>query len=130
MSFQKVAKLSELWSGEKVGLRVEGKRVLLVNVDGIVYAYEDKCPHLGVTLSEGCLDGARLTCFAHHWEYDVCAGTGVNPATARLRPVPLRLENDDVLVDIEYLGSPFAPEPAKEEGTLIALRAPAAVTRE
>jgi toluene monooxygenase system ferredoxin subunit len=130
MSFQKVARLSELWSGEKVGLRVEGKRVLLVNVDGIVYAYEDKCPHLGVALSEGRLDGARLACRAHNWEYDLCAGTGINPATSRLTPVPVRLENDDVLVDIEYLRSPFAPEPPKDGGKGMVLHLPAAFTQE
>jgi toluene monooxygenase system ferredoxin subunit len=129
MSFQKVARLSELWSGEKVGLRVEGKRVLLVNVDGTVYAYEDKCPHLGVALSDGRLDGARLTCRAHHWEYDLCAGISINPATAKLRPVPVRLENDDVLVDIECLRSPLAAEPAKGEGTLTVLGASSAVNR-
>ena len=37
---------------------------------------------------------------AHHWEYDVCAGKGRNPATARLKPFAVKVENGEILVDI------------------------------
>ena len=96
-----MATLTELWDGEQVGLTVRGQKVLLINLDGAVYAYEDRCPHLGIALSEGNLDGSRLTCRGHRWEYDVHTGRGINPATVRLRPLPVLLEDDDVLVDVD-----------------------------
>ena len=104
MAPRRVASLQDLWSGEKVGLTVDGTRVLLVNLEGRVYAFEDRCPHLGLPLSDGLLDGSRLTCRGHHWQYDVCTGQGVNPAATRLRSVPVRVEDDQVLVDVERLG--------------------------
>ena len=99
MAFQRVTSLTEFWSGEKIGLTLGGKRIVLVNVDGAVYAYEDACPHLGLALSEGELKGTRLTCRGHLWEYDACTGRGINPATIHLKPLPVRVERDDVLVD-------------------------------
>lgn len=45
MGFQKVAKVEDLWSGEMMGLEVNGECILLVNVDNRIYAYADICPH-------------------------------------------------------------------------------------
>ena len=41
------SRLDMLWSGEKIGVVVDGIRVLLVNVGGAVRAYEDRCLHQG-----------------------------------------------------------------------------------
>jgi toluene monooxygenase system ferredoxin subunit len=101
MAFQQVATLDDLWSGETLGVVVAARKVLLINIDGTVYAYEDKCAHLGVALSEGSLRGTILTCRAHHWEYDVCTGRGRNPASARLQALAVRVDNGNILVDIE-----------------------------
>jgi toluene monooxygenase system ferredoxin subunit len=100
MAFQKVATLGDFWSGEMRGLVVAGRKVLLINLDGIIYAYEDKCAHLGVPLSDGHLRGAHLTCRAHQWEYDLCTGKGCNPATARLRAFAVQVHHGDILVDV------------------------------
>lgn len=101
MAFQKVATLDDLWSGETLGLVVASRRVLLVNLDGTIYAYEDKCAHLGVLLSQGRLQGTILTCRAHHWEYDLRTGKGCNPTTASLRAFAVRVELGNILVDVE-----------------------------
>ncbi len=100
MAFFKAARLEELWSGEMRGITLAGRKVLLVNLEGTVRAYEDRCAHLGVPLSEGRLEGTRLTCRAHHWQYDAATGRGLNPAAARLIPLATRVENGDVLVEI------------------------------
>ncbi len=99
MSFEKAASLDELWCGEMRGVTVNGRRVVVVHVEGCVAAFEDKCPHLGVALSEGSLDGDVLTCRAHGWSYDVRTGHGVNPEDARLVRVATRVDGDAVLVD-------------------------------
>lgn len=101
MSFCKVATFDELWSGEKVGLVVHGRPVLLVNVDGKICAYEDRCRHKGVPLSKGKLDGHVLACAVHGWLYDACSGAGINPESVALTPFPVRIDGNDVLVDLE-----------------------------
>src|SRR5207244_7529471 len=84
MSFQKAATLDDVWSGEKLGLEIGGRPVLLVNVGGAVCAYEDRCRHKGIRLSEGRLDGFVLTCAAHGWTYDARTGRGINPEAVEL----------------------------------------------
>ena len=100
MTFLKAATIDDVWSGEKVGVEICGKPVLLVNVGGVVCAYEDRCRHKGVRLSEGRLDGSVLTCAAHGWEYDVLTGRGVNPEATSLVRYGVRIEGRDVLVDL------------------------------
>jgi toluene monooxygenase system ferredoxin subunit len=94
------ATLDDLWQGEMRTVNIDGKDLLLCNIDGEVVAYEDRCPHLANPLSKGLLDGHVLTCAAHEWAFDVRTGSGVNPAEVCLRRFQVRVERDSVLVDI------------------------------
>lgn len=100
MAYRKVTTLSELWSGEMGAFSVGDRHVLLVHAEHVVYAYEDRCPHQGAKLSAGRLDGSTLVCSVHGWSYDVSTGRGINPSTARLVRFSVRIEGDDVLVDV------------------------------
>ena len=93
-TWRAVATLDDLWAGEMKALEVEGMAVVLINVEGNVYAYEDRCPHLGARLSDGSLDGAILTCSAHEWVFDCRFGRGVNPASACLGWFTVRVDGE------------------------------------
>jgi toluene monooxygenase system ferredoxin subunit len=100
MAFTRVMAEGELWLGELRACVVEGTKVLLLRVEDGVHAYEDRCAHLGVPLSEGRLEGTTLTCSAHHYSYDACSGQGVNPKNLCLRAYPVKLEGGDIFVDV------------------------------
>jgi toluene monooxygenase system ferredoxin subunit len=100
MSFCKAATLDDVWRGEKIGVVVEKRPVLLVNVEGKVCAFEDRCRHKGITLSSGKLDGHVLTCAVHGWIYDARTGAGINPESVALVRFPVRIEGNDILVDV------------------------------
>lgn len=102
MTFCFATTLDELWSGEKMAVEIGRARVLLVNVGGEVRAYEDRCAHRGARLSDGKLQGTTLTCAAHEWVYDATTGKGINPCTVALRPVPVRIQGTDILVDVGF----------------------------
>jgi toluene monooxygenase system ferredoxin subunit len=101
MSFQKVANVENVWSGEMIGVEANGECILLVNVDNHIYAYADTCPHQKSRLSEGTLTDKIIRCARHHWEFDVCTGSGVNPQNTCLRAFPIKLDGQDILVDID-----------------------------
>jgi toluene monooxygenase system ferredoxin subunit len=101
MSFQRVANVEDLWSGEMRGVEVNGECILLVNVDNRICAYADICPHQKSRLSQGTLMGKILRCARHDWEFDACTGAGVNPRSACLKPFPIRREGKDILVDTD-----------------------------
>jgi toluene monooxygenase system ferredoxin subunit len=97
---RRVGTLDDLWAGELVGVEIDGRPILLVRVDDTVHAYEDRCAHLGVKLSEGTLDGTVLTCHAHHWQYDVITGRGVNPQDTCLVRLPVQVHGGSIFVDL------------------------------
>jgi len=101
MTFRRVSSLEDLWSGEMMGLEVDGNDILLINVHDCIYAYSDVCPHQKSRLSEGSLLGNTLRCARHQWEFDVCTGQGVNPQNACLKAFPVTVEGGDILLDLD-----------------------------
>lgn len=70
-------------------LDVAGDPLVVANLDGTLVAYADRCPACLAPLSEGRLDGDRLTCASGH-AYDVRrAGRALDEQTAPLTPLPL-----------------------------------------
>jgi toluene monooxygenase system ferredoxin subunit len=101
MAFQTVLREESLWSGEKLGIEIDGRKILLVNVDGVVRAFEDRCAHRGWPLSHGKLVGRELTCALHQWRYDVCTGLGVNPQGVALRSYAVQILDGNILLDLD-----------------------------
>ncbi|SFP19576.1 Rieske 2Fe-2S domain-containing protein [Amycolatopsis rubida] len=100
-TWRKAIELDELWEGEMTGVEVAGTKVLLVNLDGDVRAYENRCPHQEWALDEGDFDGEKITCSRHLWEFDAASGAGVNPTDCRLKAFPCRVTSDDTVeVDV------------------------------
>ena len=100
MSFVEALPESELWIGELRQVRVQGGHVLLLRTDAGVFAYEDRCPHLGLPLSAGTLDGGTLTCAAHHFQFDATTGEGINPSCLRLRAYPVQCQAGVIRVEL------------------------------
>jgi toluene monooxygenase system ferredoxin subunit len=100
MTAHRVAALADLWIGDLVPAQVAGTRVLVVRLGDEVRAYLDRCAHLGVALSEGTLEGGVLTCSAHHWQYDVATGRGINPDTVCLVRFPVTITDGEVYVEL------------------------------
>jgi toluene monooxygenase system ferredoxin subunit len=94
--------LDDLWDGEMEAVDVAGTSVLLVNIDGDVRAYQNRCPHQASPLHEGDLDEGVITCARHLWEFDARSGKGVNPDNCRLVAYPCRVSDDgSIQVNLE-----------------------------
>ncbi|MHB8296255.1 MAG: Rieske 2Fe-2S domain-containing protein [Acidimicrobiales bacterium] len=63
-----VARSSEVGTGP-VQVWLLGQAWALVRLDGQVRAFVDRCPHRGMPLSAGQVDGDRLRCAYHGWCY-------------------------------------------------------------
>lgn len=99
MPFERVAAVDQLWDGEMMSCSAGGRKVLLLRIGDAVRAYEDRCAHLGVALSDGQLEGRVLTCSAHHYQYDALTGCGINPRAVCLASFPVRVESGAIWVD-------------------------------
>jgi toluene monooxygenase system ferredoxin subunit len=100
MMWRKVADAVDLWSGEMRAITVDGQPVLLINVEGAVQAYADRCAHQRAPLSRGRLSGRVLTCAAHEWQYDVLTGQGLNPCGVALTAFAVEIRAGAIWVDV------------------------------
>jgi nitrite reductase/ring-hydroxylating ferredoxin subunit len=72
--FVEVAKISEIPSGKMKHTEVNGKEIMIANVNGKFYALTDRCGHMNALLSMGNLTGNTVTCPFHGAKFDVTTG--------------------------------------------------------
>lgn len=98
----KVAAVGELAPGQKKQVDVEGVEVLLFNVEGQYYAIEDVCTHDGAPLGNGRFRGQEISCPRHGARFNVCTGAALcMPAFEPVTTYPVKLEGNDILVEVE-----------------------------
>lgn len=69
-----VGPAEEIPPGSSKLVDVDGVAVAVFNVDGEFFAIADRCPHKGNSLSCGELDGRRIVCPGHGWDFDLATG--------------------------------------------------------
>lgn len=80
-------------------VEVDGRRVALVNVEGMIYALDNNCPHQGGPLAAGQLQGEVITCPWHGWRWSARTGRAVWPEVDwRAASYPVKVEGQDILV--------------------------------
>ena len=57
-----------------------GEDILIARVDGMYYAIDDRCGHMNVSLCDGALEGATVTCPLHAAQFDVRDGRVARPS--------------------------------------------------
>jgi len=104
--FVRVAMADELAPGQGKLVEVNDKEIALFNVDGSFYAIDRTCTHMGGPLSEGELEGTRVTCPWHGAVFDVTTGDVLGPPAARgVTKYNTRVENGGVEVEVSVVSS-------------------------
>jgi nitrite reductase (NADH) small subunit len=88
---------------EAEALTHEGKGVpiCLANVEGVLSAIGNVCPHRQGPLGAGWIEDGAVLCPWHAWAFDVTTGVVRAPERGRVPVYPVRVEGGDVLVQIE-----------------------------
>ncbi|HKI76737.1 MAG TPA: non-heme iron oxygenase ferredoxin subunit [Candidatus Bathyarchaeia archaeon] len=97
-----VGAVSELPPGMMKGVEYEGRRILIVNLDGKLHAWDGTCTHEEADLSTGFLIGEEVTCPLHLSRFNLLTGEAVNPPAEKpLRKYDVKVENGEVFVDVD-----------------------------
>jgi len=100
-NFVKIAAKSDLpASGEAKEFACGDKMICIANVDGTLSAMDNVCLHRGGPLGQGVVDGGKVICPWHGWEYDPKTGEASHNPTAKVAVYPIKVEGDDVIVEI------------------------------
>lgn len=96
----RVTTIDQVPLGAMVEARLEGKPIVVANVDGELFAFPNACLHYGVRLSEGKLDGKVVTCRWHQWRYQLETGRVLSDESpyATFTTFPVVVESGEVFV--------------------------------
>jgi 3-phenylpropionate/trans-cinnamate dioxygenase ferredoxin subunit len=98
--FVRVASADEIRPGEKQITDVDGILVVVVNLDGQFFAFEDVCTHDGGPLGEGELQDGRIVCPRHGAHFDIRTGAALTlPAFEPVPTYQVRVVDGDILVE-------------------------------
>jgi nitrite reductase (NADH) small subunit len=101
MPFIKIATPAELPAlGEAREFEVAGKTICVANVNGTITAMENSCVHMGGPLGQGYVEGGKIVCPWHGWEYDPHTGALEGDMKTRLDVYAIKVEDGNVLVDV------------------------------
>jgi 3-phenylpropionate/trans-cinnamate dioxygenase ferredoxin component len=97
-----VGKISDIPAGKMQKVSVDGRDILVANVNGSFYACDDTCTHAGASLSEGGLDGTTITCGWHGAKFSCQTGKLEKfPAKiADLKSYKTVVESDNIFVEV------------------------------
>ncbi len=86
--------------GDVMEAEVNGSFVCLANVDGRLAALDNVCPHRQGPLGQGWLEGEAVLCPWHAWAFSTATGIAAPPERARVAVFPVKIEDEDVLVQL------------------------------
>ena len=93
----KIAKTKDVPPGQAAAFTIEGQKIALFNVEGTYYAIGDTCTHRGGPLSEGDVQGTRVTCPWHGADFDLQTGAVLGPPAQKGVPsYKVVVEGDDI----------------------------------
>jgi nitrite reductase (NADH) small subunit len=100
-TFVKIASKSELPERDQAKeFTIGDKTVCIANVEGTISAMDNVCLHRGGPIGQGTVEEGKIVCPWHGWQYDPKSGEARHNPAARLKVYPIKLEGDDVLVEI------------------------------
>ena len=95
-------KTSDIVPGKMFKVTVDGREILVANINGEYYATDDSCTHSGASLSEGKLEGNIVTCGWHAAQFD-CKTGKLEKFPTKIRDLAsykTSIESEDVFIEV------------------------------
>lgn len=99
--FVVAAKITDVAQNATKCVSTEDKEVTLVNLNGQFFALDNLCTHEGAPLCEGSIEGEEIECPWHLGRFNIKTGKATElPAEKDLRTYPIRINGDDIEIEI------------------------------
>lgn len=86
--------------GEVMEAEANGVAICLANVEGRLSALDNVCPHRGGPLGGGWLEDDAVVCPWHSWAFNTITGVTRPPEKSKVAVFPVKIEGNDVLVQL------------------------------
>jgi nitrite reductase (NADH) small subunit len=85
--------------GEAKEFSAGGRTLCIANVNGVIRALDNECPHRGGPLAEGMIEDGKVVCPWHAWAWDPATGT-TSDSEERVAVYPVSVEGEEVFVKV------------------------------
>ncbi|RLT40179.1 MAG: non-heme iron oxygenase ferredoxin subunit [Chloroflexi bacterium] len=100
MAKERVAAISDIPVGEVRVVQCGARSLAMSNVDGTLYAIDNRCTHDNGPLGEGRLRNGRILCPRHGAAFDAKTGRVLSlPAVKNVAAYEVTVEGDEVYID-------------------------------
>jgi len=86
VSYVEVAKIDEIPPGNMKHVELDGKEIVLSNVNGKFYAMDERCGHMNARLSDGNINQNIVTCPFHAAKFDISTGKKIGEPVLEIPP--------------------------------------------
>lgn len=90
--------LDQLSEGNPYRFLQDGYDILLVINNNKVTAFRNQCPHMGLPLETGLVDGVFLTCPGHGFRFDLTTGECLTVPHVQLQMFPVQVKEGQIWV--------------------------------
>ncbi|MGH9512437.1 MAG: Rieske (2Fe-2S) protein [Terriglobales bacterium] len=100
-NFVKLAAESDLPpEGEAREFSFGNREICVANMSGVITAMDNVCLHQGGPLGQGTIEGNKIVCPWHGWQWDPKTGEATHNPSAKLSVYSVKIENGDVMIEI------------------------------
>ena len=79
-------KVSEISNGQMKHVEINGKEIVIANLDGKFYAFAERCGHMNARLSRGNINQNIVTCPFHAAKFDITSGKKIGEPVLEIPP--------------------------------------------
>ena len=80
---------------------VNGVELVLTNVRGKLYCFENRCPHEEAKLSLGCIKNKKIQCALHGYSFNLETGWSSEKDLERLKIYQVKREKAGIFIEIK-----------------------------
>ena len=101
IEYYEIAQVEELPRGKRLFIEVDGKPIVIFNIDGIYFGKSDICTHDCGPVGEGQLEGEQVICPRHGARFDVRSGKALTtPAFIDVQTHPIRVVDGKIKIGL------------------------------
>ncbi|NDZ17915.1 ferredoxin [Variovorax sp. WS11] len=101
MAWTRIAAATQLQDDEVISVALGDAQLALYRSAGEFHVTDNVCTHQYALLSDGYVEDGCIECPLHQARFDLRTGAALcAPATQPIRVYPVRVEGNDVLVDV------------------------------
>ena len=95
---KKIAEINQIPPGRSKLVMVNDKPVALFNINGKIFAWDNRCPHRGASLSDGNISDSVIQCKYHLWQFDVEKACSIVNPSIKINVYEIEIKNGDIFI--------------------------------